>query len=148
MNTNCNIIQDLIPIVKDGIASEESRELVLQHLENCPVCKNLYDSLPAETVRSPGEQRDAKILLAVRRSLRIIQLILLCVGGLIGISIGLSSGGFYNFLLLPLLGILSGVGPDYFLPRIFLCGSIQPVWGGSGLRDSLCSAGPAWQSGG
>ncbi len=125
MNTNCNIIQDLIPIVKDGIASEESRELVLQHLENCPVCKNLYDSLPAETVRSPGEQRDAKILLAVRRSLRIIQLILLCVGGLIGISIGQSSGVFYNFLLLPLLGILSGVGPKirwYLVPAILFAG--------------------------
>ncbi len=125
MNTNCNIIQDLIPIVKDGVASEESRELVFQHIEQCPACKSVYESLPAQAIQSPKEQRDVKILLAVRRTLSMIQLVLLCTGGLIGISIGQSAGMFYNFLLLPLLGILSGIGPRirwYLVPAILFAG--------------------------
>jgi len=38
-NIDCKVIQDLIPLVKDDIASEESKLLVLEHCEKCSVCK-------------------------------------------------------------------------------------------------------------
>ncbi|HJB26234.1 MAG TPA: hypothetical protein H9662_06445 [Firmicutes bacterium] len=141
MNTNCNIIQDLIPLVKDGVASNESRELVFQHIEKCETCKNLYDSLPDSGLQAPEPQRDAKILLAMRRTMRVIQLMILCIGGLISISIGQSSGVFYNFLLLPLLGVLSGIGPRvrwYWVPIILFAGEflwycLYSLWTSSSL---------------
>lgn len=129
MKTNCNIIQDLIPIVKDGIASEESKELVLEHLEECETCKKLYDSLPSMELQAPESKRDEKIIQAIRRTIRVMQMVLLLVGGLISISIGQSSGMFYNILLIPLLGILSGVGLKikwYLVPAFLFAGEF--VW--------------------
>lgn len=37
--TNCNIIQDLLPLYLDNACSAESRELVEEHLEQCAACR-------------------------------------------------------------------------------------------------------------
>ncbi len=46
MNTNCNIgcdvIMDLVALYKDGLASDETRALVRDHLHVCPDCRRLY----------------------------------------------------------------------------------------------------------
>jgi hypothetical protein len=44
MRYECELIQDLIPLVKDGIASEESRAAVALHLEECPACREVYET--------------------------------------------------------------------------------------------------------
>ena len=44
---NCSIIRDLIPLYIDGCCSEESRQTVKSHLENCSQCKKLYDGMNA-----------------------------------------------------------------------------------------------------
>jgi hypothetical protein len=44
MRYECELIQDLIPLVKDGIASEESKAAVALHLEECPVCREVYET--------------------------------------------------------------------------------------------------------
>ena len=44
---NCSIIRDLIPLYIDGCCSEESRQTVKSHLENCSQCKKLYDDMNA-----------------------------------------------------------------------------------------------------
>lgn len=142
MITNCNIIRDLIPLVKDDVASEESKAMVLSHIQECEPCRALYDSQPAppETDTAPQPGRDAKILLAVRRSIRTIQALLLTVGGIIGISIGLSAGMFYNILLMPLLGILSGIGTRirwYLVPLIVFAGELPWYLGYTWLTEGL-----------
>lgn len=38
-NVACEIIQDLLPLYCDGVCSEESRELVHTHLQNCGRCR-------------------------------------------------------------------------------------------------------------
>lgn len=38
----CDMCMDLMPLVKDGIASADSREAVEAHLEACAVCRSLY----------------------------------------------------------------------------------------------------------
>ena len=35
MNVNCNIIRDLLPLYAEGMASEESKALVDDHLRGC-----------------------------------------------------------------------------------------------------------------
>ncbi|WP_458862151.1 zf-HC2 domain-containing protein [Acidaminobacterium chupaoyuni] len=39
MDLSCEIIRDLLPLYHDGVCSEESRQLVEDHLKNCPACR-------------------------------------------------------------------------------------------------------------
>lgn len=39
LNKNCDIVRDLIPLVADNIASEESKKFVENHCETCEECK-------------------------------------------------------------------------------------------------------------
>ena len=38
MKTDCNVIRDLLPLYADEVCSEESRELVDEHLTECAAC--------------------------------------------------------------------------------------------------------------
>lgn len=40
---SCELCQDLIPLVRDGAASEESRETVMQHIALCDACRTVYE---------------------------------------------------------------------------------------------------------
>ena len=39
---SCDVCMDLIPLVQDGIASEDSREAVEKHIKNCESCAACY----------------------------------------------------------------------------------------------------------
>ena len=44
----CDVCRDLMPLVKDGIASADSRLAVERHLESCPSCRARFEKpLPA-----------------------------------------------------------------------------------------------------
>ena len=38
----CEMCMDLMPLVRDGVASEDSRLAVEDHLRSCPRCRDLY----------------------------------------------------------------------------------------------------------
>ncbi len=42
---NCNIVKDLIPLVAEDIASEESCNLVHDHINSCSECKETWESI-------------------------------------------------------------------------------------------------------
>ncbi|MCL2030348.1 MAG: hypothetical protein FWG93_02255 [Oscillospiraceae bacterium] len=44
MKYDCELIQDLIPLVKDGIASDASQTAVGLHIEQCDICKGIYEA--------------------------------------------------------------------------------------------------------
>lgn len=44
MKYECEMIQDLIPLVKDGIASKKSGAAVVLHIKDCAVCREIYDT--------------------------------------------------------------------------------------------------------
>ncbi|MCL1852130.1 MAG: zf-HC2 domain-containing protein [Peptococcaceae bacterium] len=44
MKCECDMIQDLIPLVKDGVASESSKKEVLAHIKECGACRELYET--------------------------------------------------------------------------------------------------------
>jgi len=99
----CNVILDLIPIVKDGVASRESAEMVREHIEGCKSCRAEYDAFEG----APSEQpliRDEKIVAAIKRSIFITQLIILGAGAALGIGLSNSMDVFYNILLMPAIG--------------------------------------------
>lgn len=99
---SCNVCMDLIPLVKDGVASEDSRRAVEAHLSSCPACRSVFDSgsIP------PPEPDSGKLLGQVQHRLRLFFIVLLCFGVFFGVSLTASSDGFYNSLIMPILGIL------------------------------------------
>ena len=58
---DCNIIRDLMPLVLDRVASNESREAVETHIISCEECRNQYDAmksdLPEETRAEYDEEQ-------------------------------------------------------------------------------------------
>ena len=45
---DCNIIRDLMPLVLDRVASDESREAVETHILSCGECQRQYDEMKAD----------------------------------------------------------------------------------------------------
>lgn len=106
MNINCNVILDLIPLVKDGVASIESTIIVNEHVAHCPMCKNELDAI--ESIRiDPLNLKDKKILFNIKRSVYISQIVVLALGAILGIALSSSMGMFYNFIIMPIIGGVS-----------------------------------------
>ncbi len=42
---SCNVNQDLLPLYVDDVCSEESKDLVEEHLSECEECQNYYEAL-------------------------------------------------------------------------------------------------------
>lgn len=45
MKTDCDVIRDLLPLYADDACSKKSRELVEEHLQECPTCSDLLHKL-------------------------------------------------------------------------------------------------------
>ena len=43
MKITCNIIEDLLPLYIDDMVSEDSRQLVEEHLKECAACRKMLD---------------------------------------------------------------------------------------------------------
>lgn len=97
----CAVCQDLIPLVRDGVASEESRQAVEAHTAHCAACQSLYGG---ET--PPEEERGAVILRKLRRRLRMFTAFVMFFCIFLGLSLTNGPNQFYNALLMPLIGAL------------------------------------------
>lgn len=86
----CAVVQDLMPLVRDGVASAESEALVQAHLETCADCRALWDSLPAAGT-APAQPDDAAVLKTVRTHVRLWLLVVVVVGLALGMAV-LNSG--------------------------------------------------------
>lgn len=42
---NCNIVKDLLPLYIDGCCSEESKNVVEEHMKACDECKKLFEDM-------------------------------------------------------------------------------------------------------
>ncbi len=96
----CDICLDLIPLVKDDIASEESKLAVLNHIQTCEKCRAIYNGSEILTINT--EQAFHKI----KRQLQLGAAMLLMFGIFFGLSLTNSSELFYNSLIMPLIGAL------------------------------------------
>jgi hypothetical protein len=45
MKYKCDLVKDLIPLVKDDVSSEESSKVVLEHINQCENCKKYYEMI-------------------------------------------------------------------------------------------------------
>lgn len=106
MKISCDVILDLIPLVKDGVASDDSTVIVNEHIKNCEGCKAEFDIFEATRLEQPSI-KDQKIISAIKRSIFITQLTILIIGAIIGVALSNSMGMFYNFIIMPIIGGVS-----------------------------------------
>lgn len=48
MKYPCNVIRDLMPSYIDGLCSEESKDIVKEHINECPKCKELFNDYSSD----------------------------------------------------------------------------------------------------
>lgn len=67
MSKQCKIIEDLLPLYHDGVCSEESKQLIEEHLSKCEECRNLLSKIDGELV-SPAKDEDVKMLEGISKA--------------------------------------------------------------------------------
>jgi hypothetical protein len=106
LNISCNIVADLIPLVKDGVASADSTLIVTEHIKSCENCKAEFETFEVAKLEQ-SSIKDEKIIFAIKRSIFITQLIILMAGAIVGVALSNSVGMFYNFIIMPIIGGVS-----------------------------------------
>lgn len=106
----CEVVQDLIPLVCDGIASPDSERLVRLHAEHCEECRQMLElsDMPrqAAEIQPPD---DKKILAYIRRRYIIFVCLLMMMGAMVGVLFTGTEFIFQNLLIMPIVGALSYV---------------------------------------
>ena len=96
---SCDVCRDLIPLVADGVASEDSEALVHSHVAHCPACQAYLDSGGIQL--PPPEPNAARVLGRIQRKL-LAQSALMAVAGFV-VCLALANGPFLAWGL-PALG--------------------------------------------
>lgn len=99
----CDVCMDLLPLVQDGIASEDSKKMVEQHIKNCSACAKLYDVNAVPAVNSE------KIFMRFKRKVQAFFAMLIMFGLFFGLGLTDGSEMFYNSLIMPIIGVLGYV---------------------------------------
>ncbi len=84
MKNECNIVRDLMPLVIDGVASEESTQMVEEHVADCEPCAEVYEELKGEIhtealVKEQAEFEKAARKMRQARNLRMASLLIVVV---------------------------------------------------------------------
>ena len=103
---SCDMCMDLMPLVKDGVASRDSRNAVLEHINTCPNCKALFEG----EIPAPG--REKATMEKLGRKIRMFFAMVMMFGIFYGMMLTAGSGLFYNVIIMPVIG---GIG--YYLFR-------------------------------
>lgn len=96
---SCDVCRDLIPLVADGVASEDSEALVRAHVAHCPDCQSYLESGGMQL--PPPELNAARVLGRIQRKL-LVQSALMAVAGFV-VCLALANGPFLAWGL-PALG--------------------------------------------
>lgn len=67
MKNKCNVAKDLMPLVIDGVASEESQQYVDEHIAECTECALTYGAMRVELPRANQEKERAEMEKAARK---------------------------------------------------------------------------------
>lgn len=108
---SCDICMDLIPLVKDGITSEDSYNAVIGHISQCETCKKFFDEIDENnTISKDIKINDKKVISKIKNQLVVIAMTMVILGSFIGVGISESEWMFYNVVLMPMIG-----GFGYFI---------------------------------
>ena len=103
---SCDICVDLLPLMQDGVASDDSRNAVLRHMQECADCRALYEG----EIPAPSSSKD--LLKKIQRKARIFWAMVLMFGIFYGLMLTAGTGLFMNLIIMPIIG-----GISYYLFR-------------------------------
>lgn len=83
----CGVIQDLMPLVRDGVAGPESEALVKAHLARCEDCRTLWEALDSQSPAPAALPDDSAVLYKVKARVSLWLLLVIVVGLLLGMAI-------------------------------------------------------------
>lgn len=116
---DCSVICDLIPLCRDGVASQASEELVMEHIKTCENCRREFyeDVSSSEHELEIAPKEDKKIIGAIRIKMAKLLTVLLFAGAVLGVAVTSGIGVFFNFTIMPLIGLMA-----YFAlrPRFYI----------------------------
>lgn len=99
---SCDICLDLIPLVEDNIASEDSRIAVVEHIKNCESCREYFSE---EKAKIP-KMNDKKVIYKIKKQLYLFIIGIIILGAILGMALTDGIGMFYNILIMPIIGAL------------------------------------------
>lgn len=56
MKISCDVIEDLLPLYVDDMVSEDSRQLVEEHLKECTTCQKMMEEMKRKTAWVMGRK--------------------------------------------------------------------------------------------
>ena len=98
----CDICRDLIPLVQDGVASNDSQQSVKDHIAECPSCAKVYHSH-----QYAEEMDDTRILKKTRRHINSFLTVLLFAFIVFCVFLADGMNVMMNTVIMPVTGILS-----------------------------------------
>lgn len=95
MTDRCNIIRDLIPLVIDNAASEDSAQCVKAHIKTCEDCRSCYENMQAVLSESKVREEEQKEFSRAAEKLRKKRRVRILRNVVLGVLIGciLAFGG-------------------------------------------------------
>lgn len=69
MSKDCKIIEDLLPLYRDGICSQESREMVEAHFGRCENCRKLFTQIDSELLFPAEKETDIDQLKSIAKKI-------------------------------------------------------------------------------
>lgn len=67
----CDIVKDIMPLCVDGVCSENTKQMVEDHIKECTACKNLWESYSSpsitDEIKSSNEKEFKELAKTVRK---------------------------------------------------------------------------------
>ena len=95
MKTNCDIIQDLLPLYCDNVCSEESKHAVEDHIQECEQCRNDLMQMQKEVKEQAPKLDEKKVVKSAKSAWnkkKTIAFVAGCLAVLLIISVGIVAG--------------------------------------------------------
>ena len=95
---SCDMCMDLLPLVQDGVASEDSSKAVEEHIKSCPRCRALYKDRP------PIEIHNSRVAAKIKNKLHTFFALLTFLGMFFGVSLIINQNPLYIVFIMPVIG--------------------------------------------
>ncbi len=92
MKNDCNIVRDLMPLVIDGVASEESTQMVTEHVKDCEPCAKVYEELKSDLPQPARPMNYEEAAKALRKWRRVRKTLLILLTMLITVVVLVVAG--------------------------------------------------------
>lgn len=102
---SCDVCMDLIPLVKDDIASNDSRLIVEEHIKSCEKCNIIYNGVTQIKI----QMDDMAVVNKIKKQISYALIAIILVGSVFGMMLTNSMDMFYNALIMPAIGGLGYV---------------------------------------